>query len=307
MAIGIAAAAVALYLGICIAFARAAVNPKRLSYQQVLENEIRKNNMDPQLMNLPFEKVSCFSGSGERLVGRLYRGDSHASRYVLFFHGYNAPWVSGLKYVPLLYSLGFHVLLVDQPAQGESGGKFITYGAKESAAGSAWLTWLEQKAGSLEQVGVMGESMGAATALLTAAEHKGLLFCIADCPYSSWKEELLYWGRKRYRLPTKLLMPGISFFCRLFTGVDINTVSPQKAASKITCPTLLIHGDRDKVVPLEMAQAIAGENPQIILHIAKGAGHANAIGHAPDKYKKSVESFLQGAGVQLPYKEVILL
>ena len=119
MAIMAGFTAVLLYMGACFAFAWFSINPRRLTYSQVLEKEIRRNHLDPQLANLPFTAVYCPAPGGGRLMGRLYQnpGDQRSistGKYVLFFHGYNAPWASGLKYLPLLWRLGFHVLMAEQ-------------------------------------------------------------------------------------------------------------------------------------------------------------------------------------------------
>ncbi len=290
--------AVLLYMGACFAFAWFSINPRRLTYSQVLEKEIRRNHLDPQLANLPFTAVYCPAPGGGRLMGRLYQnpGDQRSistGKYVLFFHGYNAPWASGLKYLPLLWRLGFHVLMAEQPGHGESSGRFITYGAREAKAGLVWLSWLEEQQGaSLAETVVMGESMGAATALLTAAACPQIGFCIADCSYSSWREELLYQGKKRYGPLAAALIPGVGLWCRLLTGVSFSDVEPAAAARNIQCPVLLFHGDADTVVPVAMAQKIAEANPAAKLHIVKGAAHANAIAQAPEEYGAAVEAFL---------------
>jgi uncharacterized protein len=41
----------------------------------------------------------------------------------------------------------------------------------------------------------------------------------------------------------------------------------------ITCPTLVVQGDRDELGPLAVLERIAGQNPHIDLVVLRGAGH----------------------------------
>jgi predicted alpha/beta-hydrolase family hydrolase len=41
----------------------------------------------------------------------------------------------------------------------------------------------------------------------------------------------------------------------------------------ITCPTLVVQGDRDELGPLAVLERIAGQNPRIDLVVVRGAGH----------------------------------
>ncbi|MFU8796726.1 MAG: alpha/beta fold hydrolase, partial [Dehalococcoidia bacterium] len=45
------------------------------------------------------------------------------------------------------------------------------------------------------------------------------------------------------------------------------------AARLVDAPTLVIHGDEDRVVPLEWAEELADEIPGSTLHIVEGGGH----------------------------------
>ncbi len=41
----------------------------------------------------------------------------------------------------------------------------------------------------------------------------------------------------------------------------------------VTCPTLVVQGDRDELGPLAVLERIAGQNPRIDLMVLRGAGH----------------------------------
>jgi pimeloyl-[acyl-carrier protein] methyl ester esterase len=52
-------------------------------------------------------------------------------------------------------------------------------------------------------------------------------------------------------------------------GLDLRPLLP-----KITVPTLLLHGDADRILPLASSQWLAEQLPQSHLHVLPGAGHA---------------------------------
>lgn len=70
---------------------------------------------------------------------------------------------------------GYTVLLPDSRAQGESGGKFPTYGVNETDDVRRWFEWLASQQRPLCIFG-MGESMGAAI-LLQALQGRNPLLC----------------------------------------------------------------------------------------------------------------------------------
>jgi pimeloyl-ACP methyl ester carboxylesterase len=60
-------------------------------------------------------------------------------------------------------------------------------------------------------------------------------------------------------------------------------------------PTLVVHGDQDRVVPVENGQQLAATIPGAELRIIPGAGHICFIDHA-SVYNRIVAEFLQGVG-----------
>lgn len=47
----------------------------------------------------------------------------------------------------------------------------------------------------------------------------------------------------------------------------------RRGLRSITCPVLLMHGDRDRLVPVQAAQATARANPSWTLRVLRGVGH----------------------------------
>jgi len=49
--------------------------------------------------------------------------------------------------------------------------------------------------------------------------------------------------------------------------------SSHERLTEITAPTLVVHGDRDVLIPVENARVLAATIPGARLHIVEGAGH----------------------------------
>ena len=61
---------------------------------------------------------------------------------------------------------------------------------------------------------------------------------------------------------------------------------------RITCPTLVCHGDRDRVQPLDYAEHLAAGLPDAELFVAEGAGHAVQL-EQPEQFLAVLEAFLE--------------
>ena len=209
-----------------------------------------------------------------------------------------------LKYLPMLLRLGFNVLVPDLQAQGESQGSYITFGALESDDCLEWLEQIHKHAQvngfNRARVGVMGESMGAVTALtMEKANSQSVpleekpLFCVADCPFSDWDSMMRLQGKKRYGFDPSPLLPLVKRIIRQKSGAQMDTVNAVKAASAIRVPVLLFHGTADKLVPFGMSQQIADACPTASLCLVEGAKHMNCCVHSPKEYRRQLVAMLK--------------
>lgn len=75
----------------------------------------------------------------------------------------------------------------------------------------------------------------------------------------------------------------------------MTTVDPvaDAALRGITCPVLVVHGDRDRSAPYAAGRAWAERLPNARLLTVAGAAHAPWI-EAPDKVVSAIDEFLDG-------------
>ena len=88
-----------------------------------------------------------------------------------------------------------------------------------------------------------------------------------------------------------------SFLSTLRVGVNFFGQRPQFVSSiadnlgKITCPTLIIWGQQDRIIPVEHAQVAKNGIPNAELHILDPCGHGPHF-ERPDEYNKLLMEFL---------------
>ncbi len=240
----------------------------------------------------PYERVSIASFDGLKLRGRYYHTRSGAP-VVLMFHGYRGTPVRDFAGgADLCLSLGYNVLLVEQRAHAASEGHTTTFGINERRDCLAWCRYAAQRFRA--PLLLAGISMGAATVLMASAldlpeNVRGIL---ADCPFTSPQAIIRKVGRDQ-KLPTTLVMPLAKLGARVFGGFSLNTsADAAEAVRRARVPILLIHGEADDYVPIEMSREIAAANPALVtFHAFPGAWHGVSYLTDPERYARLVRDF----------------
>ena len=114
--------------------------------------------------SLHAENVEFPGARGTNLHGWLVRGQP-GQGVVLLMHGIHANRRALVTRAELLSHAGYAVLLFDFQAHSESPGKQITFGYLESRDATAAVDFIRQQFPG-EKIGVIGISLGAASALL---------------------------------------------------------------------------------------------------------------------------------------------
>jgi pimeloyl-ACP methyl ester carboxylesterase len=80
----------------------------------------------------------------------------------------------------------------------------------------------------------------------------------------------------------------------IFAG-DLRSGAYRRAIGAITCPVLLLHGTRDRLVPIAVARAAARANPAWTMIEMPGTGHVPQL-EAPDDTASAIIGWLGAAG-----------
>ena len=118
------------------------------------------------------ENLHFKTSDGVFLAGWFIPGTNGAT--VILVYGKDATRAEMLPHAVYLHEGGFSVLLYDSRHRGQSGGSEITLAAKEPLDVKAAVDYLNKRfALDPEHIGVQGISLGAASAILAAAENAG--------------------------------------------------------------------------------------------------------------------------------------
>lgn len=226
----------------------------------------------------------------------LWVNATDAKGTAILFHGYRStPLVDFSMILEFYHSAGYNLLIPDQRAHGESEGRFITFGVKESDDVLHWVEFHNRTFGAIPVV-LCGLSMGASTVLYTADRElpqnvKGI---IADCGFTSPNAIISAVYKRTIHLPPVLSMWAVDLFARALAGFSINDKDTRITLKNSHVPVLMVHGGNDGFVPCQMSedgyQACAGKKKLLIVD---GADHGVSFIHDREGYTQAVVTFLE--------------
>jgi fermentation-respiration switch protein FrsA (DUF1100 family) len=242
---------------------------------------------------LPNERLTQLAKDGTALAARFFPNGG-TKKVAILCHGWHSfPWWDFGKAFDIVYDAGYAVLAVSMRAQGESEGRYLTYGAKESEDLLGWIRILLERYGEDLSIAIMGVSMGAATVLCTTGKAlpKQVKCAVSDCAFTSVKDQFDAVSKKRYPIIRKIGQGA----ARVFAGVRYADASPIDAVSRSRTPTLFVHGDADDFVPFAMMDRLytACACPDKASWISPGAQHTEAAMKNPEAYAAHVLPWLK--------------
>ncbi|MBQ9710410.1 MAG: alpha/beta hydrolase [Clostridia bacterium] len=265
--------------------------PEGEQYEKVSEY---MHSLISDLEAVPSERVSIITFDGLRLYGRYYHVADGAPLQIQF-HGYRGTpirdFCGGCR---IARESGYNVLLVDQRAQGESEGKTICFGLKEKFDLVKWVEYANARFGEQTKIVLVGVSMGGAT-VLEATElelPKNVVGVIADSPFSS-PEEIMSSVCKEKGFHPKFAMPFLKLGARVFGKFKVEGGAVE-AVKRSRLPVLIIHGEDDRYVPVEMGKKVYEAcTSRKMLYIAPDAAHGISFISDPKTYLEKVNEFLK--------------
>lgn len=231
-------------------------------------------NYEPRLLEpVPHEDVWMEASNGLRLHGWFLKAKGEAKGTIVFLHGNAQNLTSHVAYVNWLPAAGYNVLLVDYRGYGLSSGKPTRRGVLDDAR-TAWVYARQRPEVNPDKMILFGQSLGGANAIALAGSEKlpGLKAVIADSAFSS------YGSIAREKM---LQIPVLGYLVWPFSPLIVsNGLSPVTVVKEIApVPLLLIHGDRDEVVPSTHSDRLyAKAGAPVLLWTVQGAGHTEAFG-----------------------------
>lgn len=227
---------------------------------------------------LPLEEVWFKAGDGTDLFG-WYVESAASSGVLLWCHGNAGNIIHRLENLALLYRAGLSVFLFDYRGYGRSGGKPSEEGLYQDAfAAYAYLT--RTRGIRSDYVVLFGRSLGAAVAG-TVASQRPSAGLILESPFPSVEAVAKVTTRG---FPAHWLLQS------RFRLID--------RLRDIHVPILVIHGDRDDIVPIALGRQVYGAAPEPkSFYVIEGAEHNDTyvVGGKPYllRFKRFVEESIR--------------
>lgn len=248
---------------------------------------MRAHDVTPAELGLEHEELALRTEDGVKLHGWFL--PVPGSRFsVLVFHG-NAGNVSHrLDRALLMQSrLKTDVLLLDYRGFGRSEGSPDEQGTYSDAR--AAYRWLVARGVPPERIVLFGESLGSAVAMQLALEVEARAL-VLESPFASVPEM------------ARAVYPFLPLWPFVRTRYD-NLAK----AEKLRMPLLVLHGDKDEVVPFAQGRRVFDKAPEPKTFFAiPGASHNDTYVVGGDAYWQALGDFLEGLPSEpegLPNKE----
>ncbi len=255
--------------------------------------DIVKHGMN-YIESADYKWVETVSFDGLRLKARYF--DNGSENTILLFHGYRSSAKRDFSCAVEMYSdFGLNVLLCDQRSHGESQGRLITFGVKESRDVVSWIEFVTENYNP-EKLLLGGISMGATTVILACGHNlpKSVKAVVADCGFTSPSDIMKKVAKQSFKINAGFFLPFLDMACRIIGKFSFIDVSIEKTLKKSSIPVLFIHGTSDGFVPCEMSERgykSAPEGSELLLVPEADHGLSFLVDSA--KVKGAVGEFLK--------------
>ena len=199
-------------------------------------------------------KVEIESFDGVTLRADIFEAENPKG-VILLMHGYRTRALHDFTLVFSFYhDLGYHLVIPDQRACGNSDGTSITLGVKERFDCQSWANFAAKEFGEDLPLILDGISMGATTVMMASALPlpKNVSGIIADCGFTSPYEVVLS-VLKSTHIPVFPNLQLAELFARGFAKFGFKDASTVDAMKQCRYPIFFIHGKKDDFVPYEMS------------------------------------------------------
>lgn len=208
----------------------------------------------PFEVGVPSEEVALTAEDGTQLAGWWF-DQPNSERVVICCHGHRGNKSDLLGIGPGLWRAGNTVLLFDFRGNGDStdGPQSLAHYEQQDLRAAVDLVARRRPEADIH---VVGFSMGAAVAILTAADDPRISTLVLDSPFADMSGVVAA-SLNRLRLPAFPLVHLTDLLTRGRYGYRFHDVQPVEAISRVgDRPVLLLHSEADRIIPVEHAHRL---------------------------------------------------
>ena len=249
----------------------------------------------PISYGMNFQSVEFPSTDGIVLKGWFIPASGEAHGTIVYCHGLNRTRIEMLPKSAFGHQLGYDGLLFDFRHQGSSGGQATTIGYQERLDVVAAVHYALDQQHAPRPVIVWGVSMGAAAALLAAAESPDVAGVISDSSFLSLKDTVVHHWHLFFHLPAFPIAYEVLYMIGWRGGFSPSDFDLVKAVTRIgDRPILFVALENDRRMPPSIARDLYAyaASPHKALIVLPGQRHGEAFNLDREQYEAAVRQFL---------------
>jgi uncharacterized protein len=219
-----------------------------------------------------------------------------ASTWVVFVHGKGGRREEALRFIPKVRELSFPSLTIsyrnDAGVPRDPSG-YYQYGLTEWADLEAAVAFA--RANGARRVVLYGFSMGGSiilSFLLNSSLRDIVAGAVLDSPLIALRSAVDHGAAKRYLVP-RLMSELAQRVATVRFGLDWDALDYLSRSGELQTPLLLLHSERDHMVPVGPSDQLARLRPDIVTyHRFSFGGHTRIWNADPGPYEAALEGFL---------------
>jgi pimeloyl-ACP methyl ester carboxylesterase len=137
--------------------------------------------------------------------------------------------------------------------------------------------------------------MGAAIAIMTAADEPAIRAVVADSPFAAAQDLVAQETDRKTDFPEWMVpyfIPGGSLLANLLFGIDLGALAPEVSVKALDYPVLLIHARTDDRIPVTHGERVHTAAPAgSVLWLTDAEEHARSFKDFPDEYVERVAAY----------------
>jgi len=234
--------------------------PFALAYRFALVYRVRAgyphrhpSTWTPDELGLPFQEIHIPSTDGVALPAWFIPAGPAFAPGVVLVHGWESARDRTLPHAQILHAAGFHVLTFDVRGHGANLPEPLPMSVGEYAADARAGVVAMRGRSEVTRIGLLGHSMGAAGALVAAADNPDVDAVVAvAAPADPYRLTRQTFRLARLPIPDPIAWPLAWLTTRVYLKPRrhaVSSISATRAIRKIGVPVMLAHGSDDAVVP----------------------------------------------------------
>lgn len=239
----------------------------------------------------PYEQISVTNKYGNSIKGWYAEGESK-EQVILLLHPlrYNRKYMKGRA--DLFLKHGYSVCLIDMQAHGETAGKNVTFGYRESNDVIATVSYLKRVL-KFKKVGIVGISLGGAATLFGGSKiHADAI--VLESVYPNVQSAISNRVKMRLGPLDKFITPLLVKQIKPIIQIDPSLLNPIDYANSNEVPKFVISGKADKrTTELETKNLYAEIKAYKELWLLEKARHEDLYEFNPKEYEDKVIGFLR--------------